>query len=118
MPLDRTLGLRLPKKNRRSGAEIRGKLEEIGLIRATGREHFAGSLVFPILDAEGKIGEVYARKINDNSRKGRPNHLYLPGPHRGIWNLQALEDSEEIILTESIIDALSFWVNEISMGQN
>ena len=108
---DRTLGLRLPQRNRVSGAEIRGKLEEIGLIRATGREHFAGSVVFPILDAHGEIGEVYARKTNDNARKGRPNHLYLPGPHRGIWNFQALRESEEIVLTESIIDALSFWVN-------
>ena len=37
-------------------------------------------------------------------------HLYLPGPHRGIWNPRCLK-SPEIILTESVIDALTFWVN-------
>ena len=36
-------------------------------------------------------------------------HLYLPGPHRGVWNEEALVASKEIILCESIIDALTFW---------
>ena len=34
----------------------------------------------------GEITEVYGRKINDNLREGTPMHLYLPGPHRGVWN--------------------------------
>ena len=32
-----------------------------------------------------------------------------PGPHRGVWNEEALVASKEIILCESIIDALTFW---------
>jgi DNA primase len=36
-------------------------------------------------------------------------HLYLPSSHRGVWNEEALEASEEIILCESFIDALTFW---------
>ena len=36
-------------------------------------------------------------------------HLYLPGAHRGVWNSQALAASDEIILCESLIDALTFW---------
>lgn len=36
-------------------------------------------------------------------------HTYLPGPHRGVWNEEALLVSKEIILCESIIDALTFW---------
>ena len=35
--------------------------------------------------------------------------MYLPGPHRGVWNEEALAASKEIILCESIIDALTFW---------
>lgn len=46
---DRTLGLRLPDKRRRDGAEIRGRLEALGIFRASGHEHFAGSLVIPVL---------------------------------------------------------------------
>jgi DNA primase len=38
-----------------------------------------------------------------------PNHLYLPGPHKGVFNLEGLQTSREIILCEAIIDALSFW---------
>ena len=53
----------------------------------------------------------YGRKVNNDLRKGTIFHLYLPGPHRGVWNLDALRESKEVILCESIIDALSFWVN-------
>jgi DNA primase len=35
--------------------------------------------------------------------------LYLPGPHRGVFNEEALIASKEIILCESIIDALTLW---------
>ena len=37
------------------------------------------------------------------------DHLYLPGPHSGVWNEQALIASKEIILCEALIDALTFW---------
>ena len=106
---NRTLGYRLPAKNRQEGAALRGQLQKLGLYRDSGHEHFSGSLVIPILDAEGQVLEVYGRKINDNLRKGTPKHLYLPGPHRGVWNAEALQTSPEIILCESLIDALSFW---------
>src|SRR5690606_32142861 len=36
--------------------------------------------------------------------------LYLPGPHRGVWNLPGLAASGgEAILTEALIDAMTFW---------
>ena len=34
-------------------------------------------------------------------------HLYLPGPHAGIWNEEALNEPE-IILCEAPLDALTF----------
>jgi hypothetical protein len=55
------------------------------------------------------VTEVYGRKIRDDLRPGTPLHLYLPGPHRGVVNAQALQASQEIILTEALIDALTFW---------
>ena len=105
---DRTLGLTLPHKNRKDGAEIRTRLQRLGIYRQSGHEHFNGSLVFPILDAGGNVSEIYGRKVG--SQKSGIYHLYLPGPHRGIWNPDCLKSSE-IILTESVIDALTFWVN-------
>ena len=106
---DRTLGLRLPEKNRKAGAEIRGRLQRLGLWRASGHEHFNGSIVIPVIAPSGEITEVYGRKINDNLREGTPYHLYLPGPHRGVWNERALEAQQEVILCEALIDALTFW---------
>lgn len=51
---NRTLGLRLPEKNRLAGAEIRTRLQKIGIYRESGHEHFNGSLIVPILDAAGQ----------------------------------------------------------------
>lgn len=106
---DRSLGLRLPEKTRKAGHEIRTRLQKLGLLRESGHEHFNGSIVIPVVSPGGEITEVYGRKINDNLREGTPYHLYLPGPHRGVWNEAALEASSEVILCEALIDALTFW---------
>jgi DNA primase len=106
---NRTLGLRLPDKRRKEGAQIRERLEKLGLYRASGHEHFNGSLVIPVLDEQGQVTEVYGRKINDALHAGTPKHLYLSGPHKGVWNVEALAANQEIILTEALIDALTFW---------
>ena len=107
---NRTLAYRLPEKSRKAGSEIRGQLQEIGILRQSGHEHFNGSLVVPVLDGEGKVTEVYGRKITPNLRKGTPHHLYLPGPHVGVWNREGLTGQTEVILCEALIDAMSFWV--------
>lgn len=106
---NRTLGYRLPEKNRAEGEAIRTRLQSLGLLRASGHEHFNGSLVIPIFDAHGQVVQMYGRKLLDNLRAGTPKHLYLPGPHRGVFNRAALNASTEIILCEALIDALTFW---------
>jgi DNA primase len=106
---NRTLGYRLPEKNRKDGAELRGRLQALGVFRPSGHEHFSGSLVVPVKDAAGRVVEMYGRKIGDNLRPGTPNHLYLPGPHAGVFNLAAVLASEEVILCESLVDAMTFW---------
>ena len=113
---NRTLGLRLPEKNRKAGADIRTRLERLGVYRESGHEHFNGSLVVPVLDQGGQVCELYGRKITAKLRPGTPLHLYLPAHQsrgRGVFNLAALQTpgvaSKELILCESIIDALSFW---------
>lgn len=106
---NRTLGYRLPHNNRKAGAELRGRLQRLGILRESGHEHFNGSVVFPIFDLEGNVTGMYGRKITRGLREGTPLHLYLPGPHKGVWNEEALAASKEIILCESVIDALSFW---------
>jgi DNA primase catalytic core len=104
--VDRTLGLRLPHNNRKEGAALRARLTALGLLRDTGHEHLRGRIVFPVIAESGEIGTVYGRAIDDGGKHDR--HLFLPGPQRGIFNPAALQ-SAEVIVTEGIIDALSFW---------
>ena len=104
---NRTLGLRLPATRLKAGAELRGRLQQIGVLRESGHEHFNGCLVVPVIDAEGHVTGVYGRKITEGVNP--PLHLYLPGPHKGVWNVRALIGQSEVILTEALIDAMTFW---------
>jgi DNA primase catalytic core len=106
---NRTLGYRLPAKALKSGAAVRGQLQRLGVLRESGHEHFTGSVVVPIFGEDGAVLEMYGRKITPGLRAGTPLHMYLPGPHRGIFNASALQHTKEIILCEALIDALSFW---------
>jgi len=102
---NRTLGYRLP------GPKARDRLQRLGIIRESGHEHFNGSLVVPIFGESGEVLGMYGRKVTPESklRKGTPLHLYLPGPHRGLFNSEALRASKTVILCEALIDALTFW---------
>lgn len=105
---DRTLGLRIPDANRKAGAEIRTRLQKLGIYRENGREHMNGRVVLPIPGPEGRV-KLYGRLFG-KPNPGTPKHMYLPGPHEGIWNADALEVGE-LILCEAPFDALTFWVN-------
>lgn len=108
---NRTLGYRLPAMNRKAGQEIRTRLQKLGVLRDSGHEHLNGSLVVPILGEGGEVLGAYGRKITPphQLRAGTPLHLYLPGPHRGVFNVEAVVSSKEVILCEALIDALTFW---------
>ena len=108
---NRTLGYRLPRKKTKAGDKLRGQLEAIGIYRESGHEHFNGSLVVPVINTEGNVTEIYGRKIRDDLRREIPRHLYLPGPHAGVWNAEGLVNQEEVVLCEALIDAMTFWVN-------
>ena len=82
----------------------KGRLKELGVLRATGREHFYHHITIPIVDDTGRSVGLYGRSIND---RNKVKHLYLPGKHKGVFNRKASKVFEEVILTESIIDVLS-----------
>jgi DNA primase len=106
---NRTLAYRLPAKAKKAGADLRGRLARLGLFRESGHEHFRGSLVVPSLGERGQLVQCYGRKLRDDLREGTPLHLYLPGPHAAVWNVDALATSKEIILCEALFDAMTFW---------
>jgi DNA primase catalytic core len=82
----------------------KANLERLGLLNERGNETMFGSVVFPLLDANSNncVG-LYARHIE------KKQHLYLSGKRRGVFNPAGAKETEEIILTESVIDALALW---------
>ena len=83
--------------------ELREQLLALGVITKEGRELLGGCIVVPIPDPlTGQWTTLYGRGMKTD------RHCYLPGPLRGVLNFQAARVSSEIILTESILDALSF----------
>jgi len=87
----------------------KGRLQELGILNAKGREHFHHCLTVPILDEGERSVGLYGRSTGE---KAGIKHLYLPGRHQGVFNRKASKAFPEIILTEGILDALSL----ISLG--
>jgi DNA primase len=81
-------------------------LKKIGILNAKGHEVFYNCVVFPLYGVKGGIESLYGRNIDDDAG---PTHLYLAGPRSGLVNRQAVARSQTIILTESIIDALTLY---------
>ena len=74
--------------------------------------HGTHCLVIPGIDEHGQVQEIYGGRISpDNKVEKGKRHVYLPGKHRGVFNLSVFNASTEIILCESLIDTLTFWVN-------
>jgi hypothetical protein len=112
---DRTLGLRLPQKNRKEGAALRARLERLGVCNTTGHEFFRGRITFPVIGDGGEVGTIYGRAAGKVDKTER--HRFLPGPQAGVFNPAALsadslrESGGALILTEGITDALTWWAH-------
>jgi DNA primase len=83
--------------------DVREQLVSLGVVTAEGRELLGGCVVVPIPDpVSDQWTTLYGRGLRTD------RHCYLPGPLRGVLNFQSARLSDEVILTESILDALSF----------
>ncbi len=92
-------------------ADGRESLLSLGILNDKLNETMFGCVVFPLLDAASKqTVSLYGRKIDAETRRhgDAVKHLYLVGKRRGILN-PFLAETSEIILTESVIDALALW---------
>ncbi|WJM85401.1 CHC2 zinc finger domain-containing protein [Dickeya chrysanthemi] len=110
----------LPSSSSQEGKRLREKLAGLGVLRvATKQDHFRGCVVMPVIGwsesasvaQRGRVMQLYGRRVQPDHKilKGSPKHLYLPSPLAGVWNEAALKASSDIILCESLIDAMTFW---------
>lgn len=75
---------------------------QVGLIKKVGNSyahHFNNCLLFPLVNAQGKIVSLYGRSISDK------RHIYLKGGHQGLYPKYPSREARHLIITESIIDA-------------
>lgn len=78
-------------------------LKALGVLDIGGRELFAGSLVFPLWSGDGTITSLSGWHIAD----GQSHLVTLPGVSSGLWNGAACQRSAEILVTDTILDALT-----------
>ena len=81
--------------------EMRAGLISLGVLTAAGCELFLRCIVLPLRDLAGVVVGMYGRAID------RDQHLYLPGPRRGLVNAACAATANEIIITESVIGTRS-----------
>jgi DNA primase len=88
--------------------EIIKALKDIGILNSKGHEIFYNCVVFPLYDSKGAVVNIYGRNIDKDNEV---SHLYLPGPRTGLVKpaYSAVKRSQSIILTESIIDAMTLY---------
>jgi DNA primase len=106
---DRTLGYRLPATNRKAGAELRGRLQALGILRETGHEVFRGCLTVPIFDADRRLVTIYGHRTEVDTRKHDGPDVWLGGKPIGTFNGEAFGVSREIVVAGSVLDAIALW---------
>ncbi|MCP4139110.1 MAG: toprim domain-containing protein, partial [Chloroflexi bacterium] len=94
------------------GKKHRELLMSTGILRdnQTRSEHFSGCLTFPVFDDQDNCVNMIGRRIRNRQSEGSPNHLFLKGAHRGVFNEKALNVYDTAILTECPIDSLSLMI--------
>ena len=101
-----------------TAGNVRAELRALGvLLDEAGRERFAGCVVFPVCDDSGRIVTLYGRSTATAAGAEPPapgsgvprgkRHVYLPDRPQGLWNAAVLKSSPQVVLVESVLDALS-----------
>jgi DNA primase len=82
---------------------IWSELKELGLLLPDGQERFAGCVVFPVTDPEGRLSTVVGLHIGEEGER----YVWLLSKPTGLWNAPALKTYAHIVLVQSILDGLS-----------
>jgi hypothetical protein len=109
---DRTLGLSIPHNRTAAGRSVRGRLEGLGVLRQSGHEQFRGCVVVPVCDGGGRVVQCYGQRVQRPQRRdgAEPAEvLWFPTPTTGIWHVEALMASAEVIMAGSVLDGLVWW---------
>jgi DNA primase len=71
---------------------------------------FAGRVTIPICDENGHVVQLAGWKLRrEKHKEAAPRVLYLPTTMQGVFNVSGLVGARDIVLCESVIDALGLW---------
>jgi len=84
------------------------QLKRLGILNDKGNESLYKCIVIPLLDQDGQVVGFYGRSIEGK------RHYYTKGDQKGLFNARSCQSTKDLILTESIFDALSL----IQLGFN
>ena len=111
---NRTLGLRLPSVGTSERDQVRGALENLDLLIASGGEFFRGALVFPLKNDQGDVVEAYGQRLTPRLRQGTPYQAYWSLKSGRFFNHDALSCAEEIVLCENPFQAFCLLCHGVS----
>lgn len=102
---DRTLGFELQSPKCLLGAQNRGHLQRLGLLKPSGHEFFRGSLVIPYKNINGQIAGAYGRRPRHQGRN-QIYHLYWNAQQVNFFNSNS-RLPETLTICKSAVDTLT-----------
>ena len=93
---DRTMGRNIPRAKTVEGAAIRGSLQRVGLVRATGHELFRGCVVFPTYHDNGTVISAVGYRIG-RIRSGDKAVVYWRRPEPKAFVDAGMTFAKEIV---------------------
>lgn len=94
---DRSIGTIVPVARTLEGGAIRGGLQHVGLITATGGELFRGCMVFPTFDDSGKIVAAVGYRFGKRIRHWQPESVSWKKPEPGDYLLEGMAIAKEVV---------------------
>jgi hypothetical protein len=79
------------------------ELKGLGILLSDGQERFSECVIFPVSDPEGNLVTIGGCRLDGPAE----NFIWLPGRPVGLWNAAALKSYGELIVVQSILEALS-----------
>lgn len=106
---NRKLGLSLPLGAVKAGRLIRSQLKQLGVLNPSGHEKFRGSITVPIRDLRGRVVQVFGHKTGRDLRAGSRIESWMVEGTFGVVNPEGFVNNQKIIITDGIMDALTWW---------
>jgi len=103
---DRTLCKDFRRNKGRQAELVRGALQQLGILKASGHQFLLGDAVVPLFDIDGRIVGAYGRRISPENRHNHIYHHHWEYRKPIFFNVGALTKFNQLIFTKNPFEAL------------